>query len=148
MKTGQRKKSIATGMMIGGPRRALSDLSGLLREVPKLSSWDSPALNQTLVVSWGNVAGAGGLGRPLIDEDDDDEKSLISGRKCSAGLSSILTTSILTRKIDPEFWVTWGLSITVHSGGTWFIVVCREQVCRCLQMTMKLLAWDTHRWAI
>ena len=107
-------KSIATGMMIGAPIGLLTSL--VATRNAKLTRGQSALINFS--GAWGTWQG---LGWAILIDEENDEKPLISGAMIG-GLSGILTTSALTRKIDPSLgdmriinygalWGTW-LSMT------------------------------------
>ena len=107
-------KSIATGMMIGAPTGLLTSL--VTTRNAKLTRGQAALINFS--GSWGTWQG---LGWAILIDEDDSEKPLISSAMIG-GLSGILATSILTRKIDPSLgdmgiinygalWGTW-LSMT------------------------------------
>ena len=123
-------KSIATGMMIGAPTGLLTSL--VATRNAKLSRGQSALINSG--GSWGTWQGWGWA--TLIDEDG-DEKSLISGAMLG-GLSSILTTSILTRKIDPSL----GDMGIINYGALWgtWLSLCAGQVAG-VEDDDELLAW-------
>ena len=103
-------KTIAGGLMIGAPMGLLVSLSATRNA--KLTR------GQSSLISFGGTWGTWqGLGWTILVAEDDDEKSLIRGAMIG-GLSGILATSVLTRKIDPSLgdmgiinygalWSTW-----------------------------------------
>lgn len=111
-------KSIATGMMIGAPTGLLISL--IVTRNAKLTRGQSALINSG--GSWGTWQGWGWA--TLIDEDG-DEKSLIRGAMIG-GLSSILTASILTRKID----LSLGDMGIINYGALWgtWLSLCAGQV--------------------
>ena len=103
-------KAIAGGMMIGAPTGLLASL--VATRDAKLTRGQSALIN--FGGSWGTWQG---WGWAIFIDEHDDEKRLISGAMIG-GLSSILATSVLTRKIDPSLgdmgiinygalWGTW-----------------------------------------
>ena len=107
-------KSIAAGMMIGAPTGLLTSL--VMTRNSKLTRGQSALINFSGL--WGTWQG---LGWAILIDEDDGEKPLISSAMLG-GLSGILATSALTRKIDPSLgdmgiinygalWGTW-LSMT------------------------------------
>ena len=110
-------KTVATGMMIGAPTGLLVSL--VATRNAKLTRGQSALINFS--GSWGTWQGWGWA--ILIDEDD-DEKSLIRGAMIG-GLSGILATSILTRRIDPSlgdmgiinYGALWGTWLSLCAGG-------------------------------
>ena len=107
-------KTVATGMMIGAPTGLLTSL--IATRNAKLTRGQSALINSS--GSWGTWQG---LGWAILIDEDDGEKPLIGGAMIG-GLSGILVTSVLTRKIDPSLgdmgiinygalWGTW-LSMT------------------------------------
>ena len=109
-------KTVATGMMIGAPTGLLTSL--IVTRNAKLTRGQSALINFS--GSWGTWQGWGWA--ILIDEDD-DEKSLIRGAMIG-GLSGILATSVLTRKIDPSlgdmgiinYGALWGTWLSLCAG--------------------------------
>ena len=109
-------KSIATGMMIGAPTGLLTSL--VITRNAKLTRGQSALIN--LSGSWGTWQG---LGWAILIDEDDGEKPLISGAMIG-GLSGILATSLLTRKIDPSvgdmaminYGALWGTWLSVTAG--------------------------------
>ena len=103
-------KTIAGGLMIGAPAGLLTSL--VVTRNAKLTR------GQSSLISFGGTWGTWqGLGWTILIDEDDNEKSLIGGAMIG-GLSGILTTSVLTRKIDPSLgdmgiinygalWSTW-----------------------------------------
>ena len=100
-------KTIAAGMMIGAPTGLLTSL--VATRNAKLTRGQSALINFS--GSWGTWQGWGWA--TLIDEYD-DEKSVIRGAMIG-GLSGILATSVLTRKIDPSL----GDMRIINYGGLW-----------------------------
>ena len=107
-------KTVAGGMMIGAPTGLLTSL--VVTRNAKLTRGQSALINSS--GSWGTWQG---LGWAILISEDDGEKPLIGGAMIG-GLSSILATSVITRKIDPSLgdmaminygalWGTW-LSVT------------------------------------
>ncbi len=103
-------KTIAGGMMIGAPTGLLTSL--IVTRNAKLSRGQSALINSS--GSWGTWQG---LGWAILISEDDGEKPLIGGAMIG-GLSGILATSVITRKIDPSLgdmaminysalWGTW-----------------------------------------
>ena len=109
-------KSIATGMMIGAPAGLLTSL--VATRNAKLTRGQSALINFS--GSWGTWQG---LGWAILIDEEDDEKPLISGAMLG-GLSGILATSVLTRKIDPSlgdmgiinYGALWGTWLSMCSG--------------------------------
>ena len=109
-------KSIAAGMMIGAPTGLLTSL--VATRNAKLTR------GQSSLISFGGTWGTWqGLGWAILIDEDDDEKSLI-GSTMIGGLSGILATSILTRRIDPNlgdmaiinYGALWGTWLSMCSG--------------------------------
>lgn len=123
-------KSIATGMMIGAPAGLLTSL--VATRNAKLSRGQSALINFSGL--WGTWQG---LGWAILTDEDDDEKSLIKGAMIG-GLSSILTTSIFTRKIDPSL----GDTAIINYGALWgtWLSLCAGQVAG-VEGGDELLAW-------
>ena len=123
-------KSIATGMMIGAPAGLLISLAATRNA--KLTRGQSALIN--LSGSWGTWQG---LGWAIVIDEDDGEKPLISGAMIG-GLSGILTTSVLTRKIDPNL----GDMRIINYGALWgtWLSLCAGRVAG-LPEDNKLLAW-------
>ena len=123
-------KSIAAGMMIGGPTGLLTSL--VATRNAKLTRGQSALINFSGL--WGTWQG---LGWAILTDEDDDEKSLIKGAMIG-GLSSILTTSILTRKIDPSL----GDTAIINYGALWgtWLSMCAGQVAG-VEDGDELLAW-------
>ena len=111
-------KSIATGMMIGAPTGLLTSL--IVTRNAKLTRGQSALINFS--GSWGTWQG---LGWAILIDEDDGEKPLISGAMLG-GLSGILTTSVLTRRIDPSlgdmriinYGALWGTWLSMTAGRT------------------------------
>ncbi len=101
------EKAVAAGMMIGAPVGLLTSLT--LTRNAKLSSGQAELINFSGY--WGTWQG---VGLAIILDRDDDEKTMISSAM-AGGLLGILTTSILTRKIDPSL----GDASMIHYGGLW-----------------------------
>ena len=100
-------KAAAAGMMIGAPVGLLTSLA--LTRNAKLSRGQAELINFSGY--WGTWQG---LGLAIILDKNDDEKTMISGAM-TGGLLGILTTSILTRKID----LSLGDASLIHYGGLW-----------------------------
>lgn len=100
-------KAIAAGMMIGAPAGLLTSLA--LTRNAKLSRGQAELINFSGY--WGTWQG---LGLAIILDKNDDEKTMISSAM-AGGLLGILTTSILTRKID----LSLGDASLIHYGGLW-----------------------------
>ena len=100
-------KSIATGMMIGAPTGLLTSL--VVTRNAKLTRGQSTLINSS--GSWGTWQG---LGWAILISEDDGEKPLISSTMIG-GLSGIIATSALTRKIDPSL----GDMAIINYGGLW-----------------------------
>ena len=111
-------KSIATGMMIGAPTGLLTSL--VATRNAKLSRGQSALIN--FGGTWGTWQG---LGWAILTDEDDDEKSLIKGAMIG-GLSGILATSVLTRRIDPNL----GDMAIINYGALWgtWLSLCASQV--------------------
>ena len=109
-------KSIATGMMIGAPAGLLASL--IATRNAKLTRGQSALINFSGV--WGTWQG---LGWAILIDEDDGEKPLISSAMIG-GLSGILATSVLTRKIDPSlgdmgiinYGALWGTWLSMNAG--------------------------------
>ena len=109
-------KSIATGMMIGAPAGLLTSL--VATRNAKLTRGQSTLINFSGV--WGTWQG---LGWAILIDEDDGEKPLISSAMIG-GLSGILATSILTRRIDPSlgdmaiinYGALWGTWLSMNAG--------------------------------
>ncbi len=109
-------KTIATGMMIGAPTGLLTSL--VATRNAKLTRGQSALINFS--GTWGTWQG---LGWAILFDEDDSEKPLISGAMIG-GLSGILTTSVLTRKIDPSlgdmgiinYGALWGTWLSTAAG--------------------------------
>ena len=123
-------KTVATGMMIGAPTGLLTSL--IVTRNAKLTRGQSALINFS--GSWGTWQGWGWA--ILIDEDD-DEKSLIRGAMIG-GLSGILATTILTRKIDPSL----GDMGIINYGALWgtWLSLCAGMVTG-VEDDNELLAW-------
>ena len=123
-------KTVAAGMMIGAPTGLLTSL--IVTRNAKLTRGQSALIN--FGGSWGTWQGWGWV--RLIDEDD-GEKPLISGAMIG-GLSGLLATSVLTRKIDPNLG---DMGIINYSAlwGTW-LSLCAGQVAG-VEDDDGLLAW-------
>ena len=103
-------KTVATGMMIGAPTGLLTAL--IATRNAKLTRGQSALINFSGY--WGTWQG---LGWTILIDEDDSEKPLIGGAMIG-GLSGILATAALTRKVDPSLgdmgiinygalWGTW-----------------------------------------
>ena len=109
-------KTVAAGMMIGAPTGLLTSL--VATRNAKLTRGQSALINFS--GSWGTWQG---LGWTILIDDDDDEKSLISGAMIG-GLSGILATSVLARRIDPSlgdmgiinYGALWGTWLSLCAG--------------------------------
>ncbi len=112
-------KTIAGGMMIGAPTGLLASL--IATRNAKLTRGQSALINSS--GSWGTWQG---FGWAILIDEDDGEKPLIGGAMIG-GLSGILATAALTRRIDPSLgdigiinygalWGTW-LSMTAGRVG-------------------------------
>ena len=123
-------KSIATGMMIGAPTGLLASL--VVTRNTKLTRGQSALINFS--GSWGTWQG---LGWAILIDEDDGEKPLISGAMIG-GLSGILATSILTRRIDPNL----GDMAIINYGALWgtWLSLCAGQVAG-VEGGNELLAW-------
>ena len=100
-------KSIAGGMMIGAPTGLLASL--IATRNAKLTHGQSALINFS--GSWGTWQG---LGWAILISEDDGEKPLISSTMIG-GLSGILASSVITRKIDPNL----GDMAVINYGGLW-----------------------------
>ncbi len=111
-------KTIAGGMMIGAPTGLLTSL--IVTRNAKLSRGQSALINSS--GSWGTWQG---LGWAILISEDDGEKPLIGGAMIG-GLSGILATSVITRKIDPSLG---DMAMINYSAlwGTW-LSLCATQV--------------------
>ena len=123
-------KSIAAGMMIGAPTGLLTSL--VVTRNAKLTRGQSALIN--LSGSWGTWQG---LGWAILISEDDGEKPLISSAMIG-GLSGILATSLLTRKIDPSL----GDMAIINYGALWgtWLSLCTGQVAG-VEDGDELLAW-------
>ena len=123
-------KSIATGMMIGAPAGLLTSL--VATRNAKLTRGQSALINFS--GSWGTWQG---LGWAILISEDDGEKPLISSTMIG-GLSGILATSILTRRIDPNL----GDMAIINYGALWgtWLSLCAGQVAG-VEGGDELLAW-------
>ena len=109
-------KSIATGMMIGAPTGLLTSL--IVTQNAKLTRGQSALINFSS--SWGTWQG---LGWAILISEDDGEKPLISSTMIG-GLSGLIATSALTRKIDPSvgdmaiinYGALWGTWLSMAAG--------------------------------
>lgn len=101
------EKAAAAGMMIGAPVGLLTSLA--LTRNAKLSD------GQAALVSFGGYWGTWqGFGLAILLDNNDDEKTMISGAM-AGGILGLLTTSILTRGIEPSL----GDSSIINYGGLW-----------------------------
>ncbi len=100
-------KAVATGMMIGAPVGLLTSLA--LTRNAKLSKGQAALINFSGY--WGTWQG---YGLAILLDKNDDEKTMIGGTM-AGGLLGILTTSVLTRKID----ISSGDVSMIHYGGLW-----------------------------
>ena len=123
-------KSIAAGMMIGAPTGLLVSLAATRNT--KLTHGQSALIN--FGGAWGTWQG---LGWAILIDEDDDNKSLIRSTMIG-GLSGILATSILTRKIEPSL----GDMAIINYGAAWgtWLSVCAGMVAG-LDDGNELLAW-------
>ena len=121
-------KTVAAGMMIGAPTGLLTSL--IATRNAKLTRGQSALINFS--GSWGTWQG---LGWAILIDEDDGEKPLISGAMIG-GLSGILATSVLTRKIDPSL----GDIGIINYGALWgtWLSLCAGQVV-VLKMAMSYL---------
>ena len=109
-------KTIAGGMMIGAPTGLLTSL--VVTRNAKLTRGQSALINSS--GSWGTWQG---LGWAILISEEDGEKPLIGGAMIG-GLSGILATSVITRKIDPSlgdmaminYGALWGTWLAVTGG--------------------------------
>ena len=111
-------KTIAGGMMIGAPTGLLTSL--VVTRNAKLTRGQSALINSS--GSWGTWQG---LGWAILISEEDGEKPLIGGAMIG-GLSGILATSVLTRKIDPNL----GDMAMINYGALWgtWLSLCATQV--------------------
>ena len=123
-------KSIATGMMIGAPTGLLTSL--IVTQNAKLTRGQSALINFS--GSWGTWQG---LGWAILISEDDGEKPLISSTMIG-GLSGLIATSALTRKIDPSL----GDMAIINYGALWgtWLSMAAGRVVR-LADGDELLAW-------
>lgn len=123
-------KSIASGMMIGAPMGLLTSL--IVTRNSKLTRGQSALINFSGL--WGTWQG---LGWAILIDEDDGEKPLISAAMIG-GLSGILATSALTRKIDPNL----GDMAIINYGALWgtWLSLCTGQVAG-VEGGDELLAW-------
>ncbi len=123
-------KSIAAGMMIGAPAGLLTSL--VATRNAKLTRGQSALIN--LSGSWGTWQG---LGWAILISEDDGEKPLISSTMVG-GLSGVIATSVLTRKIDPSL----GDMAIINYGALWgtWLSLCAGQVAG-VEGGNELLAW-------
>ncbi|MYE89655.1 hypothetical protein F4X33_11735 [Candidatus Poribacteria bacterium] len=123
-------KTIAGGLMIGAPAGLLTSL--VVTRNAKLTR------GQSSLISFGGTWGTWqGLGWSILIDEDDDDKSLIRGAMIG-GLSGILATSVLTRRIDPSLGDT-GIINYGALWGTW-LSMCSGQVAG-VEGGDELLAW-------
>ena len=110
------EKTVAAGMMIGAPAGFLTSL--IATRNAKLTQGQSALINFS--GSWGTWQG---LGWAMLIDEDDGEKPLIGGAMMG-GLSGILATSVLTRRIDPSlgdlgiinYGALWGTWLSLSAG--------------------------------
>lgn len=118
-------KTVATGMMIGAPAGLLTSL--IATRNARLTRGQSALIN--FGGYWGTWQGLGWAAVRIYEYED--EKSLIRGALIG-GLSSILATAVLTRKVDPSLgdmglinygalwgtWLSWsaGMVADISSG--------------------------------
>ena len=110
------EKTVAAGMMIGAPVGLLTSL--IATRNAKLTQGQSALINFS--GSWGTWQG---LGWAILIDEDDGEKPLIGGAMIG-GLSGILATSVLTRRIDPSlgdmgiinYGALWGTWLSLSAG--------------------------------
>ncbi len=123
-------KTIAGGLMIGAPAGLLASL--VATRNAKLTRGQSALINFS--GSWGTWQG---LGWAILTDEEDDVKSLIRGAMIG-GLSSILATSVLTRRIDPSL----GDMSIINYGALWgtWLSMCAGQVAG-VEGGDELLAW-------
>ena len=106
-------KTVATGMMIGAPAGLLTSL--IATRNARLTRGQSALISFSGY--WGTWQGLGWATVLIYEYEDDTEKSLIRGAMIG-GLSGILATAVLTRKVDPSLgdmgiinygalWGTW-----------------------------------------
>ncbi len=109
-------KTVAGGMMIGAPTGLLTSL--VATRNAKLTQ------GQSALISFSGLWGTWqGLGWAILIDEEDNEKPLIGGAMIG-GLSGILTTSVLTRKIDPSsgdmgiinYGALWGTWLSLCAG--------------------------------
>ena len=101
------EKAAAAGMMIGAPVGLLTSLA--LTRNARLSD------GQAMLVNFGGYWGTWqGLGLAMLLDNSDNEKTIISGAMVG-GVLGLLTTSILTRRIDPSL----GHASMINYGGLW-----------------------------
>jgi len=101
------KKAVAAGMMIGAPAGLLTSL--ILTQDAKLTRGQSALINFSGY--WGTWQG---LGWAILIDEDEDEKTLIRSAM-AGGLLGILTTSVLTRRID----LSLGDASIINYGALW-----------------------------
>lgn len=110
------EKAVAAGMMIGAPAGLLTAL--ILTRNARLTRGQSALIN--FGGYWGTWQG---LGWALIVDANDDEKPSIRSAMVG-GLSGILATSVLTRKVDPSlgdvgiinYGALWGTWLSLSAG--------------------------------
>ena len=109
-------KTVAAGMMIGAPTGLLTSL--IATRNARLTRGQSALINFSGY--WGTWQG---LGWTILMNEDDGEKSLIGGAMIG-GLSGILATSVLIRKVDPNlgdmgiinYGALWGTWLSLSAG--------------------------------
>ena len=110
-------KIVAGGMMIGAPTGLLTSL--IVTRNAKLTRGQSALINTSGI--WGTWQG---LGWAILIAEDDSEKPLISSAMIG-GISGILATSMLSRRIDPSlgdmrvinYGALWGTWLSMTAGG-------------------------------
>ena len=110
------EKAVAAGMMIGAPTGLLTSL--VLTRNARLTRGQSALINFSGY--WGTWQGTG---LAILITEADDEKPLIRGA-IAGGLLGLLTTSVLTRKIDLSlgdasiinYGVLWGTWLSLNAG--------------------------------
>lgn len=101
------KKATAAGMMIGAPVGLLTSLA--LTRNARLSD------GQATLVNFGGYWGTWqGLGLAMLLDNNDDEKTIISGAM-AGGVLGLITTSIITRRMD----LSLGDASMINYGGIW-----------------------------
>jgi len=101
------EKAVATGMMIGAPLGLLTSLK--LTQNARLTNEQAALINFSGY--WGTWQG---YGWSIVLDRSDDEKTMISSAM-AGGLLGILTTSVLTRRID----MSLGDAGIINYGGLW-----------------------------